>query len=182
MDYSKMDKSQIMNKNDDDFPCGYFQWVRFSDKATLPHKEKWDAGWDIHPIEKVTIEPGKIALIKTDVGWACYRSDLYAKVHDRSSVGYKTKLNTKCGVIDAGYRGKIGIVVHNTGDTPLTFTPEKAVCQIIVQEYETYGGFIEISLEDFNKLPPTDRGAQGYGSTDKKVEKADKVEDEEKSN
>ena len=73
-----------------------------------------DAGMDIYATEEFTIEPGETKLIPT--GIKCALPYGYALlVHPRSGTSLKTKMRicNSIGLIDAGYRGEIGVIVEN---------------------------------------------------------------------
>ena len=79
---------------------------------TYAHLE--DAGMDIYALEDVDILPGETKLIPTGIKIAL--PDGYAMlIHPRSGTSLKTKMRicNSIGLIDAGYRGEIGVIVEN---------------------------------------------------------------------
>ena len=73
-----------------------------------------DAGMDLYATEDIDIDPGETKLIPT--GIKCALPLGYALlIHPRSGTSLKTKLRicNSIGLIDAGYRGEIGVIVEN---------------------------------------------------------------------
>ena len=86
-----------------------------ADGIVLPtYAHDTDAGMDIYAQEEYTIAPGESIIIPT--GIKCAIPDGYAiLIQPRSGQSIKTKLriaNTP-GLIDAGYRDEIGVIVEN---------------------------------------------------------------------
>lgn len=132
--------------------------------ATLPrYAHPGDAGADLTSVADVEIPPHGRAAVPTGVAIAL--PDGYAAfVHPRSGLAAKqglTCLNAP-GTIDAGYRGEIKVILHNTD-------PAAAACirigdriaQLVIQRVET-ARFIEAE-----RLPGSHRGERGLGSTGK---------------
>ena len=64
------------------------------------------------------------------------------------------------GTIDSNYRGEVCAIVFNTTDTPFTVHRNDRVCQMAIREIMP-----EQHLEQVEKLDVTDRGDNGFGST-----------------
>ena len=68
-------------------------------------------------------------------------------------------LNTP-GLIDAGYRGELMILlVNHDPTTPVTIARGERIAQLVVQSVE------HATLVEVDELPPSDRGEGGFGST-----------------
>jgi len=120
-----------------------------------------DAGADLTAAESVTLEPGARATIGTGVSIAL--PDGYAAfVVPRSGLASKhgiTIVNSP-GTIDAGYRGEVRVVVLNTDrEHSYTITAGDRIAQVIVAPVSR-ARFVEVE-----RLPGSDRGAGGFGST-----------------
>lgn len=119
-----------------------------------------DAGADLCSRIDVEIAPGARTLVPTGIAIAL-PAGYVALVTPRSSFALKqggTLLNSP-GVIDAGYRGEIGCIVHNTEDGFMSIRRGDRIAQLLV---------IPIPRADFvevEKLPGTQRGEGGFGST-----------------
>lgn len=73
-----------------------------------------DAGMDIYALEDITIYPGETKLVPTGIKVALPLG--YALlIHPRSGTSLKSKLRicNSIGLVDAGYRGEIGVIVEN---------------------------------------------------------------------
>jgi dUTP pyrophosphatase len=120
-----------------------------------------DAGLDLHAAETVTLAPGARAVVGTGIavaipagcaGFVLPRSGL-AMWHGLSLV------NTP-GLIDAGYRGEIRVVlVNHDVAASVTVTRGDRIAQLVVQQVET------AELVEVETLPPSRRGTGGFGST-----------------
>lgn len=88
-----------------------------------------------------------------------------ALVHPRSGLAAKhgiTVLNAP-GTVDAGYRGEIAVTLLNT-DLKNEFKVERGdrIAQLVIQAVEI-ANFVAVE-----RLPDSDRGTGGFGSTGKK--------------
>jgi dUTP pyrophosphatase len=63
------------------------------------------------------------------------------------------------GTIDSGYRGEMGVILHNASGATFEFDRGDRIAQMVLQRY-THASLIEV--ED---LPDTLRGEMGLGST-----------------
>jgi dUTP pyrophosphatase len=119
-----------------------------------------DAGLDLHAARDVILEAGERALVETGVavaippGWAGF-------VLPRSGLALRhgvTVLNAP-GLIDAGYRGEIKVLLVNCGGVRASLARGDRIAQLVVQPVA------QAMLAEVEVLPPSDRGAGGFGST-----------------
>ena len=131
---------------------------RLNDDAVMPSfAHSYDAGMDLFSCEEHFVKAGEIAIIKT--GLAMEIPDGYVGlVWDKGSIGGKG-LKTFGGVVDAGYRGEIMIMIKNLSDTDYTFSKGHKVAQLLIQKVE------HPEIEEVNELSETTRGIGGFGST-----------------
>lgn len=120
-----------------------------------------DAGADLATAEDVTLEPGERVTCGTGIAIAL--PDGYAAfVHPRSGLADRfgvTMVNAP-GTVDAGYRGEIKVIMINTDRTAtVRFSRGDRVAQLVVQRVE------RMALHEVERLPGSDRGADGHGST-----------------
>jgi dUTP pyrophosphatase len=121
-----------------------------------------DAGLDLHAAEATTLEPGGRALVATGLAVAI-PSGYAGFVLPRSGLALRhglTLLNTP-GLIDAGYRGEIKVLLINHDRTPVTIARGERIAQLVLQRVE------RAELIEVAELPPSDRGDGGFGSTDR---------------
>lgn len=83
-----------------------------SENATMPKRDRLDAGYDIYSAETVILEPQEKAVIKTDVA-VNIPEGYVGLLTSRSGVSSKTHLVIETGKIDAGYQGNLGINIKN---------------------------------------------------------------------
>ena len=119
-----------------------------------------DAGLDLHAAETVTIGPGDRRLVSTGIALAIPAG--YAGfVLPRSGLALRhglTCLNTP-GLIDAGYRGEVKVLLINHDRAAATVTRGDRIAQLVIQRVETS------ALVEVDELPESDRGPGGFGST-----------------
>ncbi|MCU6479071.1 dUTP diphosphatase [Arthrobacter sp. A2-55] len=119
-----------------------------------------DAGADLCAAHDVVLPAGKHALVKTGVSVAL--PDGYALfIHPRSGLALKngiTVLNSP-GTIDSGFRGEIGVILHNTTDTDFQVNVGNRIAQAVVQRY------VRAVFTPVEELPESERGTDGFGST-----------------
>ena len=119
-----------------------------------------DAGLDLYAAEAVTIEPGARALVPTGIALAIPPG--YAGfVLPRSGLAFRhgvTQLNAP-GLIDAGYRGEVKVLLVNHDRAAAAIARGERIAQLVVQRVEP------AELIEVDELPPSDRGAGGFGSS-----------------
>ena len=121
-----------------------------------------DAGLDLVAREPATLAPGGgRALIPTGIAFAIPPG--YAGfVQPRSGLALRhgvTCLNTP-GLIDAGYRDEIRVLLVNTDPTqPYEVTRGDRIAQLVIQRVEQ-AGFVAVE-----ELPTSERGTGGFGHT-----------------
>ena len=123
-----------------------------------------DAGCDLVANESMVLKPGERGVVPTGtslalpegyVGYVMPRSGLAA----RHGIG----LVNSPGVIDAGYRGEIAVVLLNTDPTE-SFSIEVGdrIAQLVIQPVA------RARFHPVDTLPGSHRGGAGFGSTGRK--------------
>ena len=139
---------------------------RISDTAITPVKSHTqDACFDLFANEDVVLKYGETRVVPT--GIAIELPDgYYADVRPRSGITSKSALRVHLGTIDSNYRGDIGIICENTNhldeESIIKIKRGDKIAQILVQKLP------EIELVEVNELSDSERGLNGFGSTDKK--------------
>lgn len=77
----------------------------------------------------------------------------------RSGLTWKHSIDVGAGVIDADYRGPVGVILFNHSDVDFTVKPGDRIAQMIIERILTPE---VLEVED---LDATVRGAGGFGST-----------------
>lgn len=119
-----------------------------------------DAGIDLYAREAVTVAPGGRALVPTGIAMAL-PVGFVALAVPRSGFALRlggTLLNSP-GIIDAGYRGEIGSIVHNTTAEPLEVRRGDRIAQLVILRLPA------VTLTEVTALPGTQRADGGFGST-----------------
>src|ERR1044071_7605215 len=92
---------------------------RLHPEARLPSRGSASAaGLDLCAVERVTIEPGGRAAVRTGVAVAI-PVGFYGRVAPRSGLAVRHGIDVLAGVIDADYRGELCCVLYNTSDTAI---------------------------------------------------------------
>ena len=119
-----------------------------------------DAGLDLHAAETCRLEPGARGTVRT--GLALAIPDGHAGlVLPRSGLARRdgvTVLNAP-GLIDAGYRGELLVLLVNHGNAAVTIARGDRIAQLVIQRIE------RVELSEVAELPESERGAGGFGST-----------------
>lgn len=118
-----------------------------------------DAGLDLYNLEDFTLQPGEGRAIKTGIALAVPKGHV-GLVADRSSLG-KRGLKTAGGVIDAGYRGEIHIVLWNISNEVFELKHGERLAQLLLIPIATP------AVEEVTSLDETTRGTKGFGSSGK---------------
>ncbi|MBO7684667.1 MAG: dUTP diphosphatase [Kiritimatiellae bacterium] len=134
---------------------------RVNPDAVLPeYAHEGDAGMDVRSVDDLVIPPGGRALVRT--GLVMQLPPLAeAQVRPRSGLALKhgvTVLNAP-GTIDAGYRGEVGVILANFGDSDFAVRKGDRVAQLVVAPV-TRAEVVEVA-----EVASTDRGEGGFGST-----------------
>lgn len=128
--------------------------------AVLPTRAHADdAGLDLYSLEDALLEPGHGKVVRTGIAVAL-PVGFVGLVADRSSMA-KKGVKTAGGVIDAGYRGEIHIVLWNISREAIQVKRHERIAQLLTLPIATPAGVEVESLDD------TLRGAKGFGSSGK---------------
>lgn len=137
--------------------------IRFrllDERAQLPGQaHSSDAGHDVRCIEDFELSPGERKMVRTGLAmalpasWCCLvlaRSGLAAK--------HGIMVVNGPGLIDAGYRDEVKVILLNSGDAPVSFASGDRIAQLMFQPVPAVS-FIEV-----DDLDETDRSG-GFGSS-----------------
>lgn len=85
------------------------------DTQLLKYAHSNDAGFDLRADRDYYIAPGQTVMVKTGIKVAIPEG-YELQIRARSGISYKTDLRLANGIgtIDSGYRGEIGVLLHNT--------------------------------------------------------------------
>lgn len=121
-----------------------------------------DLGYDLFAIEDVLLEPRATVKVRTGIAAEARHpatgTPLGLLVRDRSSMAARG-IATTAGVIDAGYRGEILILMTNLGEMPVTLKAGEKIAQMIPIPVLT--GAVEV----VDNLQESIRAEKGFGSS-----------------
>ena len=135
--------------------------IEVLENGFMPEKaHEDDAGYDIRSAENLTLNPGQSRLVKA--GFKIQLDKGYeAQVRSRSGWANKHQiivLNSP-GTIDPGYRGEVGVILANLGQTPMTISTGDRIAQMVIAKFESP------EFKEGKVLAKSDRGEGGFGST-----------------
>uniref|UniRef100_A0A7S4IKG9 Deoxyuridine 5'-triphosphate nucleotidohydrolase n=1 Tax=Odontella aurita TaxID=265563 RepID=A0A7S4IKG9_9STRA len=149
-------------------PATTLRVKKLSEHATIPSRgTPLSAGFDLSSAEQVMIPAGGRGIAKTDLAIAC-PPGTYGRVAPRSGLAVKKGIDVGAGVIDADYRGNVGVVLFNFGKEDFVIEKGDRVAQLILEKVCMH------PVEEVEELTETERGAGGFGSTGVKVDESNK--------
>lgn len=110
--------------------------------------------------DDLVLAPGARALVPTGLAIAL-PPGYEAQVRPRSGLALRdgvTVLNSP-GTVDADYRGEVGVILANLGDSDFTITRGMRIAQMVVAPVS------RLEWVESGSLPESGRGVGGFGST-----------------
>jgi len=131
------------------------------DVQTPSYGRDGDSGMDARAYleEDVTIEPGFIKVIPTGLS---FEMPIGVELQARSRSGLSTKgivVANSPGTIDSSFRGNVGIILWNNGQTAFTVKNGDRIAQLV------FAPVLRANLTEKDSLSETDRGDKGFGSS-----------------
>ena len=120
-----------------------------------------DLGYDIYAAVMLTIEPHAQTVVPTGIAIECTSpagEPMGALLRDKSSMASRRLVLTG-GVIDAGYRGEVRVVMENLGDAPAIIRAGDKIANLI--PYPVLTDEVQVVKE----LSESSRKAGGFGSS-----------------
>ncbi|XP_010426147.1 PREDICTED: deoxyuridine 5'-triphosphate nucleotidohydrolase [Camelina sativa] len=143
----------------DSSPSPFFKVKKLSEKAVLPTRgSSLSAGYDLSSAVDSKVPARGKALIPTDLSIAVPEGT-YARIAPRSGLAWKHSIDVGAGVIDADYRGPVGVILFNHSDVEFEVKLGDRIAQLIIEKIVTPD---VVEVED---LDDTVRGEGGFGST-----------------
>ena len=124
-----------------------------------------DAGYDLYSINDGVVPAGGRKVVGTGIAIAIPESknvfapSYYGRVAPRSGLAVKKGIDVLAGVVDAGYRGEVGVVLQNLSDEDFPYKKGDRVAQLILEQCNTIG-WVEL-----DELEDSERSDGGFGST-----------------
>jgi len=110
--------------------------------------------------EDLVLRPGERRLVPT--GFAVAIPDGYeGQVRPRSGAALKQGIGipNAPGTIDSDYRGELAVILINLGQEAVTLRRGDRIAQLVIAPVA------RARFDEVAELPPTDRGAGGFGHT-----------------
>ena len=135
---------------------------RLRPDAVVPQRAyEGDAGVDLAACERIELAPGERATVGTGLAVAI-PAGFAGFVQPRSGLASRhgiTIVNAP-GLIDAGYRGELRVVLLNTDPRErFVVEPGMRIAQLVVLAVP------DVELLEVEELPETERGVRGFGSS-----------------
>lgn len=133
---------------------------RLQPGAPLPRQANpGDAGYDLHSAEAYDVRPGEREIFGTGIAVAIPEGHV-GYIKPRSGLALRHGIDVLGGVIDAGYRGEVRVILLNTGRTGFRVNPGDRIAQLVIHPIIT-PPVIEVDAFADETL----RGTNGFGST-----------------
>ena len=131
---------------------------RIHPDAKLPiYGHPGDAGLDLFSVVDRDLRPGEVFAVPTGIQIAIPPGHA-GLVWDKSGISLKG-VHRLAGVIDAGYRGEVQVVLINLGPAPFAVRKGLKIAQLLVQPVAA------VAVVESDSLDDTSRGQGGFGST-----------------
>jgi dUTP pyrophosphatase len=131
---------------------------RIHPEAKLPsYGHKGDAGLDLFSCADYVLGAGEVKAIQTGIKVAIPRGYV-GLIWDKSGISLKG-VHKLAGVVDAGYRGEVQVVMINLGNAPYEIKKGMKIAQMLIQPIN------EVEVIEAEDLDDTLRGEDGFGST-----------------
>lgn len=98
------------------------------------------------------------AIVPTDLSIAV-PIGTYGRVAPRSGLAVKNFIDVGAGVVDADYRGPLGVVIFNFGDADFQVKQGDRIAQLVLER------IMMSDIVEVEDLDATERGVGGFGST-----------------
>lgn len=136
-------------------------FTKLSENAFTPTRgSDYAAGLDLYSAYDYKILPfaKKNQLILTDIKLEIPLG-YYGRIASTSGLSLKKSIEVGAGVIDSDYRGNIGVILYNFGNSEFIIRKGDKIAQIIIEKI-TFPELVEV-----RNIPGTKRGHNGFGST-----------------
>ena len=138
---------------------GVLKVQKLNNNAALPKRSTAGAaGYDLCASQDCIIPAGGKGLVPTGLSIS-FPAGLYARIAPRSGLALKKFIDVGAGVVDADYRGEVGVVLFNHGDQDFQVKMGDRIAQLILERIDTP------PVEEVSGLGETVRGTSGFGST-----------------
>lgn len=126
--------------------------------AKLPaYGHAGDAGLDLCSCLETEVAPGEVLAVPTGLQMAIPEGHV-GLIWDKSGLSLEA-VHRLAGVVDAGYRGEVKVVLVNLGRRPFKVSQGMKIAQMLIQPVQS------VDVVEADVLDETPRGPGGFGST-----------------
>jgi dUTP pyrophosphatase len=131
---------------------------RIHQEAKLPsYGHKGDAGLDLFSGVDCLLPAGEVKAVPTGIKVAIPQGHV-GLIWDKSGISLKG-IHKLAGVVDAGYRGEVQVVMVNLSRQAYAVKKGMKIAQMLIQP------IIKVRVVEADELDDTARGEGGFGST-----------------
>ena len=140
---------------------------KLNENAVVPQRQtEFSAGYDLSACcdEPITVKAGQTVKVHTGVAMEIDgEKNTVGLIYARSGIATKFGIApANCvGVIDWDYRGELIVALHNSSENDFVINHGERIAQLVLAPVFTP------EVEVVDELSDTDRGAGGFGSTNK---------------
>ena len=147
-----------------------------SPNAKIPSRSHdSDAGYDLYALDHTIIEPMQRKMVRTGIAIEL-APGTYGRIAPRSGLALKQGIHVLGGVVDAGYRNEINVILLNTSfdiadflqpdglfgsKNRLVINPGDRIAQLIIEKCYS------VKFMEASELNSSERDLAGFGSTGK---------------
>jgi dUTP pyrophosphatase len=115
-----------------------FFFKKLTENASAPKRaNSLDAGYDLASSEDMVIKPQERGIVPTGLAISFpanyHNFNLYARIAPRSGLAAKNGIDVFAGVVDAGYRGEIKVIIYNSSSQEFVIKKGDRVAQLILE-------------------------------------------------
>jgi dUTP pyrophosphatase len=131
---------------------------RIQPDAKLPvYQHSGDAGMDLFSAVDEVLGAGEVKPVATGIKMAI-PVGFVGLIWDKSGISLQG-VHRLAGVVDAGYRGEVKVVMVNLGKEPFSIKRGMKIAQLLIQPVTA------AEIVEADDLDETSRGEGGFGST-----------------
>lgn len=131
---------------------------RIHPEARLPlYGHPGDAGLDLFSVVDRSLGPGEVFAVPTGIQVAI-PAGFVGLIWGKSGISLKG-VHRLAGVVDAGYRGEVQVVMINLGPAAFEIKKGMKIAQMLIQPVAS------VQVVESESLDDTSRGEGGFGST-----------------
>jgi dUTP pyrophosphatase len=139
-------------------------FVKTHEDARLPERNDktpliGDSGYDVYAVEDAVIPANNTANVAIGLELGFITPGYWIRVESRSGMFFKHGITSFCGIIDAGFRGRISIALINNTNVDYLVKKGDRISQLVIYK------LIEPETCWVESKDITSRGDKGFGSS-----------------